>query len=135
MSLKERDFFIKEEEVCREIGILTQGYVRSYIINEESKEYTKTLFATPEVIGSYVSLVTQQSNRLSQKALTDCEMIKIPLYNIEKLSVTHIEMERLRRRIGEQLYITIEKRELEIALLDAEERYLLFRKQYPDAEF
>lgn len=132
--LKKGDFFVKEGVVCREIGVLTKGIVRSFYTTEDGKEYNKTLFAAPSIIGSYVSLITGQANRLPQQALTDCELIKIPFSVIESLSEKHIEIERLRRKIAEHFFVLKEKRELEMALLQAEERYLIFRKEFPDAE-
>ena len=134
IELKKNDYFVKEGEISREIGILTKGIVRSYYIKEDGKEYNKTLFTAPNIIGSYVSLITGQPNRLPQQALTDCMVTKIPLSTIEKLSEEHIEIERLRRKIAEHFFVLKEKRELEMALLQAEERYLIFRTEFPEAE-
>jgi len=134
IELKKNDYFVKEGAVSREIGILTKGIVRSFYVTEDGKEYNKTLFTAPSIIGSYVSLITGQPNRLPQQALTDCMVTKIPLRTIEKLSEEHIEIERLRRKIAEHFFVLKEKRELEMALLQAEERYLIFRKEFPEAE-
>ena len=134
VALKKYDFFVKEGEVSREIGILTQGIVRSYYLKEDGKEYNKTLFAAPNIIGSYVSLITGQPNRLPQQALTDCQVTTIPLRIIEKLSEERIEVERLRRKIAELFFVLKENRELEMALLEADERYLIFREAFPGVE-
>lgn len=134
IQLKKNEYFVKEGEISREIGILTKGIVRSFYITQEGKEYNKTLFAAPNIIGSYVSLITGQPNRLPQQALTDCIITKIPLSIIEKLSEEHLEIERLRRKIAELFFVLKEKRELEMALLQAEERYLIFREEFPEAE-
>lgn len=134
IELKKNDYFVKEGERSLEIGILTKGIVRSFYITKDGKEYNKTLFAAPNIIGSYVSLITGQPNRLPQQALTDCLVTKIPLSIIEKLSEEHLEIERLRRKIAELFFVLKEKRELEMALLQAEERYLIFREEFPMAE-
>ncbi|MEM6377581.1 MAG: Crp/Fnr family transcriptional regulator [Bacteroidota bacterium] len=134
IQLKKDDFFVREGEVSQEIGFLTQGIVRSYFTSKDGKEYNKTLFAAPSIIGSFVSIITGQPNRLPQQALTDCTVTKIPMWIIEELSKNQIEVERLRRKIAEQFFILKEKRELEMALLQADERYLIFRKEFPEAE-
>jgi len=134
MELKKNDYFVREGEISKEIGILTKGIVRSFYLTEDGKEYNKTLFVAPNIIGSYVSLITGQPNRLPQQALTDCIVTKIPLSTIEKLSEKNIEIERLRRKIAEQFFVLKEKRELEMALLEAKERYLIFQKEFPEAE-
>lgn len=134
IELKKDDYFVKEGEVSREIGILTEGIVRAFYISKEGKEYNKTLFAAPTIIGSYVSLITGEPNRLPQQALTDCAVTKIPISIIENLSKEQIEIERLRRKIAEMFFVLKEKRELEMALLQAEERYLIFREEFPGVE-
>jgi len=47
IELKKNDYFVKEGEVSREIGILTKGIVRSSYVTEDGKEYNKRLFAAP----------------------------------------------------------------------------------------
>lgn len=134
VELKKHTYFVRAGEVSREIGILTKGIVRSFFITKDGKEYNKTLFAAPSIIGSYVSLITGQPNRLPQQALTDCLVTKIPLRTIEQLSSDRIEIERLRRKIAELFFVLKEKRELEMATLQAEERYLIFRQEFPSVE-
>lgn len=134
VTLSKNSFFVKEGEVSKEIGILTNGIVRSFITTAEGKEYNKTLFAAPAIIGSYVSFITGQPNRLPQQALTDCTVLKFPLELLETLSENNIEIERLRRKIAERFFVLKEKRELEMVLLQAEERYQIFQKEYPGVE-
>ncbi len=132
--LKKHEYFVKEGEVSREVGILVQGIVRSFFLTNEGNEYNKNLFAAPDIIGSYVSLITGEPNRLPQQALTDCIVLKIPFSIIEKLSENSIEIERLRRKIAEHFFVLKEKRELEIAILQAEERYVIFREEFKGVE-
>jgi CRP-like cAMP-binding protein len=132
--LKKHEFFVKDGEVSYEVGFLIQGIVRSYFVTNGGKEYNKNLFAAPSIIGSYVSLITGQPNRLPQQALTDCIVLKIPFSIIEKLSENNIEIERLRRKIAERFFVLKEKRELEMSILQADERYLIFRNEFKGVE-
>ncbi|TAE26145.1 MAG: Crp/Fnr family transcriptional regulator [Candidatus Kapaibacterium sp.] len=132
--LKKHEFFVQDGEVSREVGILVQGIVRSFYLTNEGKEYNKNLFAAPNIIGSYVSLITGQPNHLPQQDLTDCIVLTIPFSIIEKLSENNIEIERLRRKIAEHFFVLKEKRELEIAILQAEERYVIFREEFKGVE-
>ncbi len=134
IELRKHDYFVKEGEVSREVGILVKGIVRSFYVTNDGKEYNKNLFAAPNIIGSYVSLITGQPNRLPQQALTDCIVIKIPLSILEELTEKNIEIERLRRKIAERFFVLKEKRELEMVILQAEERYLIFREEFKGAE-
>jgi hypothetical protein len=52
----------------------------------------------------------------------------------KRLSDNNYELERLRRSIAERLFVGNEKKQLEMALMDATERYLIFKEQHPGLE-
>ena len=133
-ELKKGDFFIKEGQYANEIAFLEEGIVRAFYVNNEGKEYNKHLFTPPSIIGSYASLISKQRNKIAQQALTDCKIWKAPFHKIEKLSQGNYEIERLRRSIAENYFLNYEKKELEMAMLDADQRYQIFQKEYPGVE-
>jgi hypothetical protein len=53
---------------------------------------------------------------------------------LERLSDNNYELERLRRRIAERFFVSNEKKQLKMALLDAADRYLIFKEEYPGLE-
>lgn len=133
-ELKKDEYFVRKGEFANEVAFLETGIVRAYYINSEGKEYNKTFFAAPSIIGSYASLISKQRNAVAQQALTDCKIWKASFHKIEELSEGNFEIERLRRIISEGYFLSNEKKELEMALLDAEERYLILQKEYPGIE-
>jgi hypothetical protein len=50
------------------------------------------------------------------------------------LSEGNYEIERLRRKIAERFFVRSEKKQLEMALLEAKERYSIFREEHPGFE-
>lgn len=133
-ELKKGDYFIKKGTVAKEIAFLETGIVRAYYIDSDGKEYNKTFFSAPSIIGSYASLISKQKNAVAQQALTDCKIWKASFDKIEKLSDGNYEIERLRRIIAENFFLSNEKKEIEMAMLDAEKRYLILQKEYPRIE-
>ena len=133
-ELKKGEYFIKKGQFAKEIAFLETGIVRAYYINNEGKEYNKTFFSAPSIIGSYASLISKKENAVAQQALTDCKIWKASFYKIEQLSEGNFEIERLRRIIAESYFLINEKKEIEMALLDAERRYLILQKEYPGIE-
>ena len=133
-ELKKGEEFIKEGEVAKEIAFLESGFVRAYYVTREGKEYNKTFFSAPSIIGSYASLISRQKNAVAQQALTDCKIWKAPFQMIEQLSIGSIEIERLRRMIAENYFLSNEKKEIEMALLDADKRYSILKQEYPGIE-
>lgn len=133
-QLKKGEYFIRKGQFAKEIAFLETGIVRAYYINNEGKEYNKTFFSGPSIIGSYASLISKQKNAVAQQALTDCEIWKASFHKIEELSEGNFEIERLRRIIAESYFLSNEKKEIEMALLDAEKRYLILQQEYPGIE-
>lgn len=134
ITLKKEEFFIKEDEYAKEIGFLESGVVRAFFINAEGKEYNKQFFVGPTLIGAYTSLLTKQKNKIAQKTLTECKIWKAPFSEIELLYSKFHDFERLGRKIAEYYFLEKEKKELEMALLDAEKRYLILREEFPGLE-
>lgn len=133
-ELKKGEHFIKKDRYAKEIAFLELGIVRAYYINSEAKEYNKTFFSAPSIIGSYASLISKQKNMVAQQALTDCKIWKASFQKIEELSEGNYEIERLRRTIAENFFLNNEKKEIEMALLDADKRYLILQEEYPGLE-
>jgi CRP-like cAMP-binding protein len=133
-ELKKEEYFIRKGEFAKEIAFLEVGIVRAYYINGDGKEYNKTFFSAPTIIGSYASLISKQRNAVAQQALTDCKIWKASFQEIEKLSEGNWEIERLRRIVAEGYFLRNEKKEIEMALLDADKRYLILQNEYPGIE-
>lgn len=133
-TLSKDEHFIHQGEIASQIAFLEEGVVRAYFTNREGKEYNKTFFSAPAVIGSYVSLITQAPNELPQQALTECKIWRIDYRLIEVQSENNIELERLRRKIAERFFVGNEKKQLEMALLEAKDRYQIFKDEHPGLE-
>lgn len=132
--LKEDEYFIQEGKYAKEVGFLESGIVRAFFVNMEGKEYNKQFFVGPAVIGAYTSLLTKQKNKIAQKTLSECKIWRAPYNEIELLYTKFHDLERLGRKIAEYYFLEKEKKELEMALLDAEKRYSILREEYPGLE-
>tara|TARA_B110000503_G_scaffold40448_1_gene66431 strand:- start:6045 stop:6614 length:570 start_codon:yes stop_codon:yes gene_type:complete len=130
-QLKKGDYFVREGVYANDIAFLQRGAVRAFYTNKNGKEYNKTFFVAPAIIGSYVSLISKEKNSLPQQALSDCIIWRMKYHELERLSDNNYELERLRRCIAERFFVGNEKKQLEMALMDATERYLIFKEEHP----
>ncbi|HRI59666.1 MAG TPA: hypothetical protein PK228_08080, partial [Saprospiraceae bacterium] len=105
-----------------------------YFTNREGQEYNKQFFVGPSSIGGYSSLLTGKPHLIPQQALTDCVIWTADYRAISSLFDNFTDLERLARKIAEYYFLEKEKKELEIVLLDANERYRIFQKEFPDVE-
>lgn len=133
-ELKAGDYFAKEGAHANQIGFLKIGIVRAFFLNQEGKEYNKQFFVGPSIIGPYSALLTKSPNRIAQQALTDCELLIADFSALEKLYDEFHDIERLGRKLAEFYFLEKEQKELEMALLDADKRYLIMRERFPTIE-
>ncbi|SDR95359.1 cAMP-binding domain of CRP or a regulatory subunit of cAMP-dependent protein kinases [Polaribacter sp. KT25b] len=133
-SLKKGEYFLQEGEVAKNFGFLKQGVVRAFYRNNEGVEYNKHFFTKNNMIGGYSSLVSQLPSTINQQALTDCNLLIGNYKKLTDLLDKYQDLERLLRKIAEHYFVDKEKREVEIVLLEANKRYAIFQREYPQLE-
>jgi len=134
VRLEKGEYFSIEQRTETKIGFLLNGVVRAFYRNNNGIEYNKTFFTDNEFFGAYAALVTKQTNHINIQALTDCRILTAHYSQITELFRPYRNIETLARLIAEQFYIEKEKREIELVLLQADERYRLFKEAYPNIE-
>jgi CRP-like cAMP-binding protein len=132
--LSKGDYFALEGRREKHIGFLTSGVVRAFFRTNDGVEYNKTFFVPGDFFGPYSALVSGKPNRIFIQALTDVDFYKADYAAITALYVKHREIESLSRLLAEQFFIEKENREIELVLLQADERYRIFQQEYPGVE-
>jgi CRP-like cAMP-binding protein len=133
-TLLKNEYFAKDNKTARQIAFLKTGVVRAFFINQEGKDYNKQFFVGQSIIGAYTSLLTGNVNLIAQQALTDCVIYTCDYKSLTNLFDQCPDLERFARKIAEYYFLEKEKKEIEIVLLDASQRYLLFKKEFPTLE-
>ena len=132
--LLKNEYFAKENKTAHQFAFLKTGVVRAFFINQEGKDYNKQFFVGQSIIGAYTSLLTGNVNLIAQQALTDCVIYTCDYSSLTKLYNECPDLERFARKIAEYYFLEKEKKEIEIVLLDASQRYVLFKKEFPTLE-
>jgi len=133
-ELKKNELFIDTGKIAKNIGFLEEGIVRAYYRNTEGQEYNKHFFIAPCFIGGYSSLISRKPNLIIQQALTHCKIWEADYSKLTKLYDKHPDLERMTRVLVEHFFIQKEQREVEIVLLNADERYKIFKQNFPELE-
>lgn len=134
VNLRKGVYFATEGKQAYEIGFLTNGVMRAFYRSKDGQEYNKTFFTDNEFLGAYTSLITGTPNKINIQALTDCTLLVADYKCIVSLFDKYRQIETLARLISEYFYIYKEKREIELVLMQADERYEVFKQEYPDLE-
>ena len=129
-----RRFLCEGKCACKKIAFLEEGILRAFFTNKEAKEYNKQFFVDTSLIGAYSSLLSNERNKIPQQALSKCILWEAKYSDIKKLFEKFHDFEKLGRKIAEYYFLEKERKELEMALLNATERYVLFKKSFPNLE-
>ena len=132
--LQKNDYLAVAGEYSTKFIFITKGVMRAFFRNSNGDEYNKTFFTAPGFVGALSSLVTKQPNLINIQCLTNCTVLLADYEQVTKLYDDFPKIERLSRILAEHYFVSKETREIELAMLDASERYTIFQKMHPDLE-
>lgn len=132
--LSNGEYFITEGIRATQIGFLIEGVVRAFYRTAKGVEYNKHFFTGHSFIGGYSSLINGEINHINQQALSDCIVLVADYDKLSLLYSSCRDLETAARKLAEIRFIEKEKREIDLVLLDADRRYLLFREENPGIE-
>lgn len=122
LQLKKKDHFLREGQICRQVGFIVKGYVRLYyLLNGE--EITKDFNFENFFCGSYASFSMQQPSRFNVIAMESVEMYTVAREDLYRLFEQYASCQKLGRIWMEMMFIRKELREASFLLDTAEQRY------------
>lgn len=133
-TLLKGEQFVKVGQVAKSFYIIKSGVIRAFIIDEKGKEHTKTIYTDKSTTGNLNSLITKTPSKLIYECLTDCEVLECNYESFYKLSESNHELSIFHYKVLEHIYIREEKKILEIAVLNATQRYDELRKRLPNID-
>jgi len=132
-SFKKGELFNDYRNVCKELGFITGGIFRSYIIDDKSGEEKNIFFFSKNgFITAYKSLVRQIPCEYYTEALTDAHIVCINIFDLQNLYRESHEWERFGRLTAEMAANIVIERTESFLLKSPEERYLELIKTYPE---
>lgn len=132
--LKAHEFLLQAGEVPRYIGYVVSGLLRLYYIDAEGKDSTKHFAPEGTLAISYSAFLQRTESRFFIQALEDTHLYLIDYRTYQNLLHGHPCWQTVARKLANLLFILKEKREAELLLQSAQERYQQFRNDFPDIE-
>lgn len=133
-TYESKHIFIREGGVPNKIGIIKKGLFRYYYLTVEGKEYTKAFMKEKDIISSYSSMVSGVNSYYTIEAIEQSEVIEITYLQWRKLRESNAKWDKLLISFLEKGYSIKEKREREFLLMNAEDRYAVFKEEHPTLE-
>ncbi len=133
-KFNKNDYFAKKGELSTKFAFVSSGVMRAFYRNAEGNEYNKTFFSKDTFIGAYTSLISGEPNLINIQCLTDCKLYVGNYKGLVSLYDQYPKIERLSRILAERFFMLKEKREIELVMLEATERYEIFKNEHPTLE-
>ncbi len=134
IKLAKGDYYIREGETPKKLAFVLSGLFRYVYISQEGKEYTKGLVQEGNFLTSYSAMITETSSHFFVEALEDSEIFTISYTNWKTLLNSDNFWYKFLVTFVEKGFISKEKRERDLLLLNAETRYRDFLESYPEIE-
>jgi len=120
----------KAEEILIHIGdrpqrfyVIRSGLIRYYYATESGKVWNKVFFREGQFSGSLNALITAGPCRYNVEAIEATQVYAIPLDLIERDIGLHQQMQQLKVRLTEEMFLRNEAREALLLTCNAEARY------------
>jgi len=124
-----------KDNIWTDIIYINSGLIRSYIINDKGKDFTRQLyFNTNEsdtanlFVIDYTSMLTQTPSNRGFEVLADSEVFVFSRENIYTLYDSYKKWEHIGRIMAELAYINMDKYYYGLLTRNAKERYVYLQK-------
>lgn len=133
-SLKRREHLFMSGHVCVHEYFVTKGCLRTYYVDSDGVERVLSFSPENSWAGDAQSFWDQAPSQFNIEALEDTELIQITKSDLESLSNRVSKFERFFRMIGKEFQVAQQKRIRQSLACSAQERFIDFRRDYPDLE-
>lgn len=130
--LAAREAFLRPGEDAGTVGLVVRGLLRFFYEDAEGHEATKAFRGPGELVAAYAELLDGRPSRTTIEAVEDCELLVAPHAALTALYDRHPCWQELGRRVAEDHYRQRERREQELLMLSAAERWRAFKAERPD---
>lgn len=131
IKVKKKDFLMQAGEITKYEYFITKGCLKVYTLDEEGAPHISMFAIEDYWTGDLSSFMTKELSRYYIKATEHSELLGISRENYDLLFREIPKFERFYRNLYQKSLISYIRRSNYGISLTAEERYLEFKKKYP----
>lgn len=131
-KLRKRQFLLQEEDVCKDFAFVSQGLLKSYVLDEKGNENINLFGWEGWWIADFQSFLFQSPATLAIEAIEDCELLLLSRENYDQMLEEVPAMERYFRLVYERSLATKDQRLVTAQTYSAEEKYNHLIQTYPE---
>lgn len=130
-ELKNKAFYLKKDQVQKEMSFLYQGLLRSFYIDDKGSEITIQFIREGEYVADYIAFITQKPTKFYIQCIEPCILVNISFLTIQDAYFNFKNFENYGRKIAEAILVNKQNRIESFLFQNAENRYLNFIKHNP----
>lgn len=132
-TYKKGEYYNLKNNICQNMGFITQGVFRSYIIDEKTGEEKNIfLYSANGFLVTFKSFVNQIPCDYHTQAMTDASIIYINILDLLSLYKQSHKWESFGRLLAQEAFNVAIERTESFLFHTPEQRYLNLIKQHPD---
>lgn len=131
VTLRKKEYLLKEGQVCNAGYFVVKGCMRMYFIQENGTEQTTQFAIEYWWMSDYFSYSVQQPSRYHIQTVENTEVLAITKESFKELYKAIPALESYSRQMAERAYGAAQHRFYSIYGMSAEERYRTFVEKYP----
>ncbi|MBU2973248.1 Crp/Fnr family transcriptional regulator [Zobellia sp. B3R18] len=132
IKVKKRAFLMQAGDVAKYEYFITKGCLKVYTLDDTGAPHISMFAVEDYWTGDMASFITNKPTRYFIKATEDSELLGISRANYQLLFQEIPKFERFYRILYQRSLISYIKRSNHGISLSAEERYITFKKKYPN---
>ena len=133
-SVPKGTYYIQARQIPKKFAFVTSGIFRYLYIDNEGNEYTKNFIPESHFLLAYSAMVSNQPSKMYIEALENATICEIDYTDWLTLKNGHACWNIFLIAFLEKAFTIKESRERDLLLLDAEQRYEIFKKEFPSLE-
>ncbi|GAB4165463.1 MAG: Crp/Fnr family transcriptional regulator [Winogradskyella sp.] len=132
VKVKKKDFLMQAGDITTYEYFITKGCLKVYTLDENGAPHISMFAVEDYWTGDMASFMTKTPSRYFIKATEDSELLGISRTNYDLLFQEIPKFERFYRILYQKSLISYIRRSNHGISLSAEERYIEFKKKYPN---
>jgi len=132
VKVKKKTFLMRAGEITKYEYFITKGCLKVYTLDEDGVPHISMFAVEDYWTGDMASFITKEPSRYFIKATEDSELLGISRANYELLFQEIPKFEKFYRILYQRSLINYIRRSNYGISLTAEERYIEFKKKYPN---
>ena len=131
---KKGEFFIREGSSPDMLAFVVKGLFRFFYTNQDGAEFTKGFFSERSVLSANDAILEGKSSYYTIESLEHSVVEAVSFSEFQLLMNDHPSWDKFLIALLQKGYLMKVRRERELLLLDAGQRYQSFLEQYPGFE-